>query len=183
MKEVSVLLCLLCSTFFSPVTASRLVNSECTLTLDRHFSGIWPLYVLKPLRIFRQHGDCPPEVKQFTARSLLPVLWSLGHPRRAQAVYGPVGATLCWNQSVCRIDVCFTQLWKPWPHAAMTETLTHLYGLRTVISQVKRGFKSREYRFHTLLGFTVCVRLCDIPLITNGNFNTKHAGFPWSWKS
>ncbi len=65
----------------------------------------------------------------------------------------------------------------PWP------SLIHLYGLRTVISQVKRGFKSREYRFRTLLGFTVCVRLCDIPLITNGNFNTKHAGFSWSWKS
>jgi len=52
-----------------------------------------------------------------------PLLWSLGRPRRVQSVCGPAGATLCWNQSVCRIDVCFTQLWKPWPHAAMAEAL------------------------------------------------------------
>lgn len=97
------LLCLLGSTFPSPVTASRLVNSRRTLTFWQPlFRRLLFVRVLrKPLRIFRQHGDCPPEVRQFTAGLCCPVLWSPGCPRRVQSVYGPAGVMLFWNQSDC----------------------------------------------------------------------------------
>ncbi len=45
-----------------------------------------------------------------------------------------------------------TQLWKPWPHAAMTETLTHLYGLRTVISRSKGVLKRQRVSFSHFTG-------------------------------
>ncbi len=72
-KEVSVLLCLLCSTFFSPVTASRLVNSERTLTL-------WQA-------LFRHLAFVCVE-----APSHIQTAWWL--PPGGQAVYGPV-STAC----------------------------------------------------------------------------------------
>jgi len=45
--------------------------------------------MLKPLRIFRQHGDCHPEVRQFTARSLLPFAVITGPPPQGSVSLRP----------------------------------------------------------------------------------------------
>lgn len=134
--------CLLCSTFFSPITASRLVNSERTLTL-------WQA-------LFRHLAFVCVE-----APSHIQTAWWL--PPGGQAVYGPVSTALCCDhwaapaglrqfmaQSVLRcagisqfaglMSVLHSSgnpdLMLPWPRPYRW-ALIHLYGLRTVILRSK----------------------------------------------
>lgn len=140
------------------------MNSERTLTLwqalFRHLAFVCVCLCWSPFTYSDSMVTAPRRSGSLWPGLYCSVLWSLGWPRRAQAVYGPAGATLCWNQSVCRIDVCFTQLWKPWPHAAMAKILpsgTHSFvWTQNCDSGVKRDFKSKHDCFCTLLGFTVC---------------------------
>lgn len=157
--SVSVPLCLLCSTFLSPVTASRLVNSGRTLTfwqaLFRHLAFVY-------VCVCRQHGDCPPEVNRFTSRSPLPLccdhwvapqgsvrfLW----PSRWYAVLESV--SFAGLMSVLH-GCANPDLTLPWPRPYCWP-LIHLYG-HNCDSQVKRELKSGGYYcFHTLLAFSVC---------------------------
>lgn len=52
-------------------------------------------------QIFWHPSGCPPEVKCFRT-----LCWAL-----------------LWDLADCRHDVCFTQTWKSWPHAAMAKSL------------------------------------------------------------
>lgn len=195
-KEVTSILCSsLFTLFYLSLTHNRLPLGE----LWTHFDSLTGTFqafglcvcVLKPLRIFRQHGDCHPEVRQFyglVSTALCCDDWAApaGFSQfAAQPVLRCAGISQFSGLMSVLHNSGNPDLMLLWPRPYRL-ALIHLYGHRTVILRSKGILRVEIERllFSHFTGIHGLWRiLCDISLWTNGNFNMEHVGFPRSWKS